>query len=353
MNLRKTNSILNSEEFHRRLTFLRSKPRYVMVELTQGCNLSCEMCRPIYIPVSARRMHRLLFDQIAVQLFPTAEMVDLRGWGESLLLPEIAEYITTVANSGAAIRFVSNLSFERPELIPLLTRHHVYVAVSIDTADAALLRRLRGGARLELIKQNLAQLATAYICKWGTAERLSIGCTVQRPALESLHGMVELAAETGISHLRLFGVDVPSHSDLALDGHEQAVSRALTRVIETASRLGIAVSLGTRLVDRTPLPTPEPACLRYWSSATFTYDGMFGFCDHLIGPLAETQGIGSLLYQDFDTLWNSPHIQSLRAGVLQDTAECQWCRTNRYIDFEDFFEPELAHRRQWLQQPID
>jgi len=351
MDIRALNSTLNSEEFHLGRLSLRSKPRYVLVELTQGCNLSCEMCRNSRIPVGARRMPKELFDRIAEDLFPTAEIVDLRGWGESLLLPDIALFIRRVAESGAAMRFVSNLSFHRPEVLQLLTEYHSYVAVSVDTADAALLRRLRGGARLDLIKRNLAELVAGYIRRWGSAERLSIGCTVQRPALEGVFGVVELAAEVGIPHLRLFAVEVPDEDELSLEGQQEAIASALVRVVETAKRLGLAVSAGTCLGDVIPPPTPVRPCLRYWSSATVSYTGLVGFCDHLIGPLTEVEALGSLRTESFEALWNGPLIQSLRAGALQNAAECRKCRTKRHIEFEDLFEPDLARERQWLSPP--
>jgi len=351
MDIRALNRALNSEEFRLGRLSLRSKPRYVLVELTQGCNLSCEMCRNSRIPLDARRMPKELFDRIAEDLFPTADIVDLRGWGESLLLPDIAVFIRRVVESGAAMRFVSNLSFHRPDVIQLLTEYHAYVAVSVDTADAALLRRLRGGARLDLIKRNLAELVAGYIRRWGSTERLSIGCTVQRPALEGLSGVVELAAEVGIRHLRLFAVEVPDDSDLSLEGHEEAIASTLVRVVETARRVGVAVSAGTCLGDVIPPPAPVRSCLRYWSSATVSYAGLVGFCDHLIGPLTETEGIGSLQTESFEALWNGRLIQSLRAGVLQNAAECRKCRTKRHIEFEDLFEPDLARERQWLTPP--
>lgn len=351
MNIRRANSILNAEEFRKRKIVLRSKPRYVMVELTQGCNLSCKMCRPSQISISSRQMSKQLFDNIAAQLFQTAEIVDLRGWGESLLLPDISDFVNRVADSGADIRFVTNLSFRRPEVIALLIDHHAYVSVSVDTADEVLLRYLRGGARLNMIKSNLKKLVAGYIRRWGSTGRLSICCTVQRPALATLCGVVELAAEVGISHIRLFGANVQSNSELSIDGHEKDVSKALKKVAETASELSIAVSAGTRLDKRMPLPLSPSRCLRYWSTATFSYDGMLGYCDHLIDPSTDQMRLGSVRGQGFDELWNGKRFQLLRTGKFKISDECKWCETNRYIDFEDCYESELSRQRIWIQRP--
>src|SRR5690349_6706086 len=109
--LREENRRLNLREYSEGKTELISRPRYVLVELTQGCNLRCPMCRPEIVSTKGKSMSRERFWRIANELFSTAEMVDLRGWGESLILPDVEEFIRTTTRYGTAIRFVTNLSF--------------------------------------------------------------------------------------------------------------------------------------------------------------------------------------------------------------------------------------------------
>ena len=64
---------------------LRSMPRFIMIELTQGYNLRCPMCRSRRMSYHERELDRGVLASLAEILFPTAEMVDVRGGGESLL----------------------------------------------------------------------------------------------------------------------------------------------------------------------------------------------------------------------------------------------------------------------------
>lgn len=81
--LKKENAALNLEEIRLGSAELHSMPRYVMVELTQGCNLKCSMCRSRSIRYAEKEMDREIFRRTADLLFPAAEMVDVRGWGKA------------------------------------------------------------------------------------------------------------------------------------------------------------------------------------------------------------------------------------------------------------------------------
>ena len=138
--LREQNRELSRAEYESGRTTLQSLPRALFVELTRACNLSCEMCREPGTISPSQRMSEALFARIEAELFPTADLIDLRGWGESLILAEFPDRARRAARSGAALRVVTNLSFRRDATLDLLAELGFYVGVSIDTADADLLR---------------------------------------------------------------------------------------------------------------------------------------------------------------------------------------------------------------------
>ncbi|WP_159013572.1 radical SAM protein [Acidisoma sp. S159] len=352
---RNENASINLDEYRRRAQELKSLPRFVVVELTQGCNLRCPMCRSEVIPVANRRMSLELFSQVADELFSTAELIDLRGWGESLVLPEIQERVAVAAKSGAEIRFVTNLSFRRPDAIALLARHHAHVGISADTADPFLFRQLRINGRLDLVEANLNALGQLYKADWGTTERLSLICTVQRPALLGLENLVDLAAKADIRRIQLSAVSAPPGSLLSIIGYEAEVDEALGRVARRAEMLGIDILCGTRLGSHPANPPNIPSCLHPWAYAHVAYDGSVGFCDHLIGPELEQNSMGVIDERGFRRVWNGPLWQALRrehtrggSGIAEIRASCAWCYKNRAVEFEDRFAPELAHYKRVL-----
>lgn len=349
------NSALNLSEYRSGRTFLASRPRFLIVELTQGCNLHCPMCRSERISTKERGMSDAIFERIAGELFATAEMVDLRGWGESLILPDIARRIDEVARQGARIRFVTNLSFRRDEILAVLAEHGCHVAVSVDTADPHLFQDLRGGARLNQVAMNLDRLIQAYKARQGSTEQIYITATVQRPALDTLADLMDFAADHEIREVRLFGVTAPPESRLSIEGRPADVDAALLRCAARARRRGVQLQVGTRLGSMPEKPGDEMHCLHPWAYAYFSYDGRVGFCDHLIGQDGIPYLLGNLNDSTFEEIWNGREWQELRREHLTSRnphasyfEECGWCYKNRFVDFEHFFLPEAAAKINYL-----
>jgi len=354
---RETNRMLNLQEYRDGIIKLNSRPRFLVVELTQTCNLHCPMCRQDGSSTRGRTMPTELFERVGQELFPLAEMVDLRGWGESLILPEIIELIETTASFGVKIRFVTNLSFRRDEVLKTLAEYGCYVAVSIDAADPNLFRILRGGARLEQVTSNLDYLASEYQKCFGNTDLLHITTTVQRPALQDLVKIIDLAADYGIKEVRLFSVTVEPNSPLDIENEQKSVDAALTAVANRARQRGIRLVVGTRMGSMPANPTDVPTCIHPWAYAYISYAGAVGFCDHLIGIPGEPYHIGHLETASFEEIWNSPAWQSLRQEHLGKRSsnaplfyECAWCYKNRYVDFEHWFDPEAQKRIVVLSQ---
>lgn len=346
--VREKNRIVNREEYHRGAGALDSLPRYLLMELTQGCNLQCEMCRNQRIGVRSSRMDGALFRRVAEELFPTAEMVDLRGWGESLLLPEIVEVIRYTRDFGCDVRFVTNLSFRRDVVLAALAEHHCHLAVSLDSADDDILPNLRRGASLARIRSNLQFLVKQYRALHGDADRIALYCTVQRPALATLGSLITFAAEVGVPELRLASVSTRM-PHLSLSGCDEDVAVALKSVTVAGQQYGIRVVVVTHFASLPERGPDESACIRPWSFACVNVDGSVSFCDHLIGPFARKYVIGNLGVSSFRDIWNSDQWQALRRehciGRRADAplfSHCYWCYRKRFVEFEDHFLPELA-----------
>jgi radical SAM protein with 4Fe4S-binding SPASM domain len=355
MTQRETNRNLNILEYKTQALVLSSRPRYVVVELTEGCNLYCEMCRSERIGVGNSRMSRELFGEIADALFPTAELVDLRGWGESLILPDIIDLIHLTSEYGCEIRFVTNLSFRNDSVLRTLAEFNCFVAVSLDSADPATLESLRRGADFDRISSNLALLVRHYKNLRGTADRVAIHCTVQKPALDGLESIVDFAARVGISEIILASVSAPKKPQISLCGHDAEVQKALALISHAAARTGVRVIAATQFAGLPQNGPDLPHCIHPWSYAYINVNGEVGFCDHLIGPYAASYLVGDLRRSSFHEIWNSDKWQDLRkehVGARRESAplfkKCSWCYQHRYIDFEDAFIAECAERKVYV-----
>lgn len=353
---RAANRALARLEYAAGATRIAARPRFLIVELTRRCNLSCVMCRPASYNHHAGSMAPALFERLARELFPLAEIVDLRGWGESLILPEFEDRLTRTLSTGAGIRIVTNLSFRRPAVLDALAAAGAHVGVSIDAADAETLRRLRRGARLDLIEDNLARLAREMI-RHGYTDRLCLYVTCQAPNLDQLGDIVDLAGRAGVRDVRFAPVSAAAGSPLALPGDGALLRAALGEAEGRAAAWGIRASLTAALVDQTAPGAEADPCLHPWTHCYIAADGRVGFCDHLIGPAGDPYIMGDLNTTGFEDIWNGPAWTALRrehVGSRSPAAprfeECAWCYRNRHLDSEDLLEPGLCARRVTLPE---
>lgn len=337
------------------LTSTRQKdplPQSVFVELTRACNLSCQMCREPRAVPRGQRMTRQTFDLIADQLLPTAKLVDLRGWGESVILADFDYYVDRVASFGAAIRVVTNLSYRRDATLDRLSALGAYLGISLDAGDAPALAQTRRGANLELIHRNISRLSRSYATQ-GLLQRLCIYVTLQRPALTSLPTLLRNVADRGVTDVRLAPLTPGDSDPYGLNYTEREIGDVLPTLVRTAEQLGINLSLTAS--PHGPAPDSlimRRACSHPWVSTYVAYDGRVGFCDHLIGPEGDDYTFGSLHDLDFSSIWNGSAWRALRAehaGARRATApyfkHCTWCYSHRFLDHEDLLNPDLASER--------
>ena len=342
--LKALNARLNRAEYDAGATSLRSRPRALFVELTRGCNLSCLMCRPSRLPVASASMSDATFHRIADELFPTAELVDLRGWGESLILPDIIERMEVVRIFGARMRVVTNLAFRRDDVLRALARHDAEVDVSLDTTNEALLKRLRGGADRQTIFRNLRILLQEH----GRVDRIRVLVAVQRPAIPTLPRLMQDIAEAGVRRVTFFSVSAPPESELSLGGQEADLDSAIRECGRIAGEAKVTLTLGTKLGGTPRNPLGMPACIHPWAYCYLTHDGRVSFCDHLIGPSNAAYLVGSLTTTPFEEIWNGAALQAIRAEHLagrRPTARqfrhCAWCYEEKYVDFEFLFDERM------------
>lgn len=349
MNKIELNSNLNFQEYNDRKAILESYPQCLIVELTRSCNLKCRMCRDSNKEFVKHKMPVEIFNKIDNELFDKAKLIDLRGWGESLILDNIIEIIERVAKKGAMIRFVTNLSYRRKDVFEVLAKYNCKIDISLDSADEQILYQIRGGANLKVIKENLSLLTDFYKQYQGNTDNLGFLTTVQYPALNTLYQLIPFAAKFSIKQIRLFPVAIDPESILSLENKDDEINLMLQKVTALSKQYGITAIAGSKMGCLPVNALNIPACIHPWAYCYIAYNGKVGFCDHLIGPAFDDILIGDLNLTSFREIWNSIEWQNLRLNHLTKRTKsahnfehCSWCYENKYIDFEDIFDQSLS-----------
>lgn len=347
--LRQVNRILNNQEYTQGQTVLRSRPLALFLELTKNCNLHCPMCRPRQQFDAALNMPFDLFERIADELFATAMLVDLRGWGESMVLKDLERFISIAGGYRPQLRLVTNGQVDRRTVWDLLMAAHGIVAVSCDAASDDLFARLRAGGTLTRLRRCVASLVRSRDEHGAPRENVLLTAVTSPQNLHELPDLVSLAAELDVPKIIFFPVQ-GTHGTWTMAANDDEIAAAYERAFERSRKEGVTVQLGAAPTEGLALPglvKPVP-CMHPWSYAYIDYRGRVGFCDHLIG---ESKYVFDSLHRTtFEAVWNGPDFQELRAahlsGSLPDKySDCRWCYKQRYVDFEDMFHDLYRSRR--------
>ncbi|MEO3745651.1 radical SAM protein [Plantactinospora sp. B5E13] len=347
--LRAVNRQRNIEEFEARAAALESMPRVIFVELTDNCNLSCPMCRSAGKFDRSRVMSPELFSNVAEQLFPTAEIVDLRGWGESTILRDFPRYVDETLEYGCRIRLVTNLTVPNEALWRKLVRSGASIVVSFDAARPETFALLRGGARLDVVLDNLRILVDEGRASGMGTDNIHLNVVVQRNALEELSEIISLAGELGL-RVAINPVVLPEGHPDNLRLHRSRLAEELDRAAQRAQELGVDAQLNAALdPEWSDLSHTDKTCTHPWMYCYVNFRGQVGFCDHLVGEAKARYLLGDLTTTSFAEIWNGQAYQRLRSehahGAKAISAmfdECRWCYGNRYVDFDQQTYPPYA-----------
>ncbi|MFG1995337.1 SPASM domain-containing protein [Actinoplanes sp. NPDC048988] len=341
------NQQLNLREHAAGETRLISRPLAVFIELTQNCNLHCPMCRSAGEYDSSRDLAWELFDRAAAELFPTAHIVDLRGWGESTVLADFARAVARAAEHRVQLRLVTNGQINRPAIWDFMMRAHAIVAVSCDAADPQLFASLRAGGTIERLRATVAALVDARDRYGAPRDAVHFNTVASLENLHDLPGIVELASDLGVGRVVVHPIVTHLSDPVHLRHDLRRTETAYEDMARRARDLGVIVQVGS--APDTALAIPElvrrPACMHPWSYAYVSYDGGVGFCDHMIGT--ERYTLGSLRDSSFEQIWNGPDWVAVReqhlSGRISDRfAPCRYSYAHRYIDFEHLLDPDRA-----------
>ncbi len=175
-------------------------PKVLQVEVTNRCNFSCAYCIRNYWRAKPRDMRLSLFRR-AIEGVDSVERIDLYGFGEPLLNPELAEMIRETSRrfDDAEIFLSTNGSMANEETVEELFRLGLSsISFSIDTLDLSKLEKIRRGAIGRRIRENLL---SALRIKRRFDASVGIEVVVTKENYSELPELISQAAEEGVDFI--------------------------------------------------------------------------------------------------------------------------------------------------------
>lgn len=325
---------LNKQEFENKELFLNSYPKNIYVEITRNCNLKCSMCKNRKRNYDSKfNMDFDFFKKIADELFPHAEHIDLRGFGESMIHPEFEKFLDYTLKYDAYTGLVTNLAVKNDHLWKKMVRKGCWIAMSIDSAYKKKFESIRKGSNFKIIKHNL-KLITDTRNKYDTdVWKTYFIITLQKQNVKELKDILVLAHDHGIKRVEVNPVRLPvwdknhlrwsSDKDRhILDAEEYAKKKGMSLLFHGDISPVKNNKASGRIVRPKRCPNP-------WTNLFITYDGKIGPCNHL---MSKPVVLGDLKKGSFREEWNNEKFQRFRKynDTILRYRPCNWCYRNKY-----------------------
>jgi len=316
-------------EFFRRGEVLPYRPFWLLLYLTDACNLSCAMCPHHtslevdgfpYMKERTYGMSLAMLDHI-LSRFPEAIVVSLAGVGEPLLHRHFPEVVERLAAANKIIDVTTNGYRLDGTRLDVLTSTALVreISVSLNGADAEEHKRMTGRDGFEKLLENVTDLLDRRRHS-GFPRVVSASQVCTRGNTDRWGDYVRLAARLGVDRLYMHNViDMNVRSDeLRILPSNASMRRSIEALPEQVAQTRII-----RPVEIGELPG-APRCDWFFQNLAFDAGGSMGSCGRVMNPQAE---YGSI--EDDEDIWNNAYMRSLRRTFLDDTgsslADC--CRT--------------------------
>ncbi len=168
---------------------------HIQIEPTTRCNFTCSFCCGRYMEQSDLEFSR--FEQILAAA-PDLQHIELQGEGESLMHPRFFDMVRTARGRGVKISLISNGSYLTPAAIAqILDLEIEKISVSLESADPATFRHIRGG-KLEKVVRGLRELMAARRERGQKKPVVAFSITVLKDTQDHLEGILALYRELGL-----------------------------------------------------------------------------------------------------------------------------------------------------------
>ncbi len=307
-------------------------PVQISVEVTSKCNLACTMC-VLTLGLSStsgsdKHLPRQIWEALLAEATGAVDLVQFTGFGEPLLHKDFPQMLTDLDERGIQIAFTTNGTRLPEGFIQHLERLTFVrsVNISIDTADAEIYRKVRGGK----IKKVLDNIGKMRPLKGRFA--ISVSALAMRSTLPSLAQLPAQLQALGIEHLVVQSLYDQSKQGLAEDfGDLNSAAQWISELSEAAGRhdVNLVIENPARFEDDLTPGGHSPFgmdsqdrtrnCNLPWTSTHIDAAGTVFPCCRAAGENSEA--LGSLADHSLAEIWHGEAYETFRQR-LGDPQRC-------------------------------
>jgi len=226
------------------MTSDEGRPAKVYVEPTNACNLACATCVRHSWDEPEGFMEWATFEAVVDGLSvagdagpggEAAPAVAFMGLGEPLLHPRFLDMVRLAKDRGLRTEVTTNaLLLDEPMAAGLLAAGLDQLVVSIDGASAEAFGRVRSGASLGRVIENVRRLHDQRGPNYGPGTQIGVEFVAMRSNVDELPGLGRLAAQLGATFIIVSNVLAYTEDLLAETLYDHSAS-SLSGAVTTAA----------------------------------------------------------------------------------------------------------------------
>ena len=327
----------------------------VYIEPTSRCNLTCRTCIRNSWEESQGHMSPETWGRVleGVKALPSRPVIFFGGFGEPLMLPNIAEMVAQTKAVAENVELITNGILLTEKLGRELIKAGLDTLwVSVDGVTPESYADVRIGAALPQVLENVQRFS---LLRHETARRPEIGIAfvAMRKNIKDLPALIHMGSKLGVSRFMVTNV-FPYTEEMckemlytrSVDGVDSTPSPWAPRIdlpridLDDASQDSIMKSIRNRNnvrwngvtlgQDRGRCPFIERGAIAIsWDGSvspclalmhqynTFLHNKPRSVQRHIVGNIAD---------QDLNSIWNTPDYVAFRKRVAAfDFSPCTWC----------------------------
>lgn len=345
--LQQKNSNLNESESYNQTIILEAKPRRLVFELTNACNLNCIMCGR-----NSAEFKATTFDFKWTEKFENilneVEEVTLMGWGEPTVHPNFVDFLYWAKKNGLRKYFCTNGMKLDKLFDDIFNTEADIIAISLDGASREINDKIRSGADFNHIIKNIRHIADEKIKRGVNWPYMNFVFTAMKSNLYEIPKMVRLAKDVGLQELKVVYLtvfDENMHDESFYDCQDE-VKKVFEEAEVLADELNIILKLPHIQGEDSACGKLHKDCFTAWRDFFLGSDGFVRSCMSTPIKLFHIDK-----YKTFEEMWNSLEYKKFRRNIntvnMNDSCKvcyqssfANWNKKSSFIQIGNKFSPE-------------
>jgi len=330
------NKLLNEYEIATGKLVLKSKPRKLLFELTNSCNLNCIMCyqqKNIIYNISKNVFHFLDY------LLPYLELIMWQG-GEILYIKYFKSLLLKACSNKRINNIITtNFQIVDDDMMKIIAKNNVHLIISIDGATKQMYEKIRIGGSFDKLIYNIDKF-TLYKKEFFSTKTLQLNFVILKQNYKEIIDIIYFAKEhcfdvvtflncyTDKTFVKMNNFEVQEALSL-LNKAKQIAKKFNIEILDLYSNKHVIQNEDNDIfcykknnknlnVNCDNSTKRNISCFLPWNALCFYKDNSFSpDCSCSIGSHKIRQ------YNSFNNLWNSNYMQKIRKNVMK--IKCHAC----------------------------